>query len=302
MTTASQTQVTRTQAKQRQWDMILPRILTRIFIYILLIFFAFIFIFPFYSMFIGSFMQDSDLFSRSPRLWPVRGFDPSSYQQLFIELDYAYPLVNTFYLAIVQTIGVLFFSSLAGFAFAKRSFPGRDKLFLAMLATMMLPMQSTIIPWYLLMVQVLGWRNTYWPFWIPSWASAFGIFWMRQYISTSIPDEMLEAATIDGCSTFGAFLRVVLPVVTPGMTVLGILNFVNASNMFLGPLLILSDPKKITAPLALANFRATQLTAPRYSLMFAGSTLATLPLLLVFFAFQKQLISGIMSGAIKGGG
>jgi ABC-type glycerol-3-phosphate transport system permease component len=93
-----------------------------------------------------------------------------------------------------------------------------------------------------------------------------------------------------------------LPVVTPGMTVLGILNFVQASNMFLGPLLILSDPKKITAPLALANFRATQLTAPRYSLMFAGSTLATLPLLLVFFAFQKQLISGIMSGAIKGGG
>jgi len=288
--------------RERQWGLIIPRIVSRTVIYILLFAFAFVFLFPFYDMFIGSFMQDSDLFSKKPNLWPVEGFDSSSYKQLFAELGFQYPLVNTFYLAGVRTIGILFFSSLAGYAFAKRNFPGRDKLFMAMLATMMLPTQSTLIPWYLMMTKMFGWADTYWPFWLPAWASAFGIFWMRQYISTSVPDEMLEAAIIDGCSNFGVFRRVVLPVVTPGMAVLGILQFVQSSNLFLGPLLILSDPKKITAPLALANFKATTLVAPRYSLMFAGSTLATLPLLLVFFGFQKQLISGIMAGAIKGGG
>jgi cellobiose transport system permease protein len=288
--------------RQRQWNILIPRIVNRALIYILLLVFAVIFIFPFYDMFIGSFMQDSDLFSRQPNLWPKDGFDFTSYQQLFTELGYGRPLINTFYLALVQTLGVLFFSALAGFTFAKRRFPGRDKLFIAMLATMMLPRQATIIPWYLLMVQKLKWADTYWPFWIPAWASAFGIFWLRQYIDSSVPDEMLEAAAIDGCSPFGAFMRVVLPVITPGLSVLGILTFVGASNQFLGPLLILTDPKKITAPLALANFKGTTVIAPRYSLMFAGSTLATLPLVIVFFAFQRQLIEGIMSGAIKGGG
>jgi cellobiose transport system permease protein len=275
--------------------------ISRIGLYAVLIAFALIFVFPFYTMFVGSFMRDSELFSSSPNLWPQSGFDPYAYQQLFQELNYTRPLINTFYVALIQTIGTLFFSSLAGFAFAKRHFPGRDKLFMTMLATMMLPTQATLIPWYLLMVQVFKWSDTYWPFWVPAWASAFGIFWMRQYIATSIPDEMLEAATIDGCSQFASFWRVVLPNIAPGMSVLGILTFVNASNMFLGPLLILSDPQKITAPLALANFKGTTVIAPRYSLMFAGSTLATLPLLVVFFAFQRQLISGIMSGAIKGG-
>ena len=288
--------------RQRQWNLIIPRLIGRFFLYVLLVIFAIIFLFPFYSMFVGSFMQDSELFSRSPNLWPKRGFDPSSYRQLMTELNFGRPLLNSFIISTVRTIGTLFFSSLAGFTFAKRQFPGRDKLFFAMLATWMIPTQSTLIPWYLLMVQKLGWGNTFLPFWIPAWASAFGIFLMRQFIASSIPDEMLEAATIDGASLFDTFVRIVLPVVTPGLSVLAILTFVNAFNEFLGPLLILTDPKKITAPLALANFRATQVTAPRYSLMFAGSTLATLPLLIVFFTFQRQLISGIMSGAIKGGG
>jgi ABC-type glycerol-3-phosphate transport system permease component len=110
----------------------------------------------------------------------------------------------------------------------------------------------------------------------------------------------LEAAAIDGSSVFGAFLRIVLPLIVPGMAVLAILDFVQGFNDFLGPLLILSDPDMITAPLALANFKGTTIIAPRYSLMFAGSTLATIPLLVIFFAFQRQLISGIMSGAVKG--
>jgi cellobiose transport system permease protein len=251
-------------------------------------------------MFIGSFMSDTALFSRDPQFWPKNGFDPTSYIQLFQELGFGRPLFNSFYLATIRTLGVLFFCSLAGFAFAKRRFPGRDLLFVLMLGTMMLPGQITIIPWYLLMVQKLQWGDTYWPFWLPHWANAFGIFWMRQFIASTIPDEMLEAAAIDGSSVFGAFLRIVLPLIVPGMAVLAILDFVQGFNDFLGPLLILSDPDMITAPLALANFKGTTIIAPRYSLMFAGSTLATIPLLIIFFAFQRQLISGIMSGAVKG--
>ncbi len=283
-----------------RWRTRIPHILTYTLIYALLILFALLFLFPFYTMFIGSFMQDNELFSSTPNLWPASGFDVGNYVNLFSELGYGRPLLNTFYLAIVRTLGVLFFCSLAGFAFAKRRFPGRDTLFVIMLATMMLPTQITLIPWYLLMVKTLGWANTYLPFWVPEWATAFGIFWMRQYIASTIPDEMMEAAAIDGCSVFGTFWRVVLPLIIPGMAVLGILNFVEGFNLFLGPLLILTNPDMITAPLALANFKGTTVIAPRYSLMFAGSALATLPLLIVFFSFQRQLISGIMSGAVKG--
>jgi ABC-type glycerol-3-phosphate transport system permease component len=278
----------------------LTTLLSRIVLYGFLIFCAVLFIFPFYSMFLGSFMSDSALFSRNPQFWPRDGLNFNSYEQLFTQLGYGRPLFNTFYLAAVRTVGALFFCSLAGFAFAKRRFPGRDKLFVFMLLTMMLPGQITLIPWYLLMVQTLQWGNTYWPFWLPDWAYAFGIFWMRQYIMSTIPDEMLEAAAIDGASVFGSFVRIVLPLVAPGMAVLGILNFVEGFNLFLGPLLILTDPEKITAPLALANFKGSTIIAPRYSLMFAGSTLATIPLLIIFFSFQRQLISGIMSGAVKG--
>jgi ABC-type glycerol-3-phosphate transport system permease component len=282
------------------WRRWLPFLVGRTLLYGLLLLFAIIFVFPFYSMFVGSFMNDSALFSRDPQFWPQNGFDARAYAQLFNEMNFGRPLFNSFYMAAVRTLGSLFFCSLAGFIFAKRHFPGRDKLFVFMLITMMLPSQITLIPWYLLMVQTFKWADTYWPFWLPEWAYAFGIFWMRQYIASTIPDEMLEAAAMDGATLFGSFWRIVLPLIAPGMAVLGILNFVEGFNQFLGPLLILTSPDMITAPLALANFKGTTVIAPRYSLMFAGSALATLPLIAVYFMFQKQLVSGIMSGAVKG--
>jgi ABC-type spermidine/putrescine transport system permease subunit II len=127
-----------------------------------------------------------------------------------------------------------------------------------------------------------------------------GRFSLASVVGVALGHEMLEAAAIDGASVFGSFMRIVLPLIVPGMAVLAILDFVQGFNDFLGPLLILSDPRMITAPLALANFKGATIIAPRDSLMFAGSTLATIPLLIIFFAFQRQLISGIMSGAVKG--
>jgi ABC-type glycerol-3-phosphate transport system permease component len=281
---------------------LLPRYFRLGLIYILLIALAFLFIFPFYDMLIGSFMDDSDLFSKNPSFWPKEGFDLAGYIELLTRYNFARPLFNSFLMATVRTVGTLFFCSLAGFAFAKRQFPGRDALFFAMLATMILPTQITLIPWYLLMVKTLGWSDTFWPFWIPLWATAFGIFLMRQFISSTIPDEVLEASYIDGASVFGSFIRIVLPVMGPALAVLGILAFVESWNDFLGPMLLLHKPEMMTAPLALVAFQGSSRVAPKYSMLFAGSVLSTLPLIILFFLFQRRLIAGIMSGAIKGGG
>jgi ABC-type glycerol-3-phosphate transport system permease component len=164
---------------------------------------------------------------------------------------------------------------------------------------MMIPGQSTLIPWYLLMAR-LHWLNTFLPLWIPWWAPAFGIFLMRQFIVSTIPDEILEAATTDGCSLFGLYWRIVLPIMVPGLVILFLLNFIAAWNDFLYSLLVFSNELMRTAPLALALFLGSSTTTPQYTWLFAGSVLATLPLLLLFFIFQRQLMEGIMSGAIKG--
>jgi ABC-type glycerol-3-phosphate transport system permease component len=277
----------------------LRSLLVRTLVYALLVLFAIIFLFPFYTMFVGSFMRNEQLFTFTPNIWPKDGFQLQNYRDLFAELPFGRNVLNSLILATGQTVGVLFFCSLAGFTFAKRRFPGRDALFLLMLSTMMLPYQSTLIPWFLLMVK-LHWLNTFLPLWIPWFAPAFGIFLMRQFIAASVPDDLVEAAVMDGASLFGIYWRVILPVSTPALTVLGILNFMNAYNDFLYSLLVLSKTHMYTAPLALALFRGSQITAPRYTLMFAGSVLATLPLLVVFFLFQRRLMEGIMSGAIKG--
>lgn len=276
----------------------IARILTQVALYGFMAVMAVIFMFPFYTMLVGSFMDRADLFSLTPNLWP-REFTSKNYVDLFEAMPFHRYIFNSFMLAVGQTIGVLFFCSLAGFTFAKRRFPGRDVLFTFLLTTMMIPHQSTLIPWYLLMSK-LGWLNTFLPLWIPWWSPAFGIFLMRQYMVSSVPDELMDAATMDGCTLFGTFWRVVLPISVPGLTVLGILTFISAWNDFLYSLLVFTGEATRTAPLALALFLYSQTNSPRYDLMFAGSVLATLPLIVVFFIFQRRLMEGIMSGAVKG--
>lgn len=270
----------------------------RVVMYAFLVLFAVVFLFPFYTMLVGSFMSLDELFSFTPHFWPPH---PSlnSYVQLFNQFPYLRYLFNSFALATGQTVGVLFFCSLAGFTFAKRQFPGRETLFVIMLTSMMIPGQSTLIPWYLLMAR-LHWLNTFLPLWIPWWAPAFGIFLMRQFIVSTIPDELLEAATTDGCSLFGLYWRIVLPIMVPALTILGILNFITSWNDFLYSLLVFGEDIMRTAPLALALFLGSSTSTPQYTWLFAGSVLATIPLVLIFFIFQRQLMEGIMSGAIKG--
>jgi multiple sugar transport system permease protein len=276
----------------------LLRSLSRAPLYIFLAVLAVGFLFPFYTMVIGSFMDRADIFSLDLRLWPAQPI-ATNYSDLFDVMPFHRYVFNSFMVASVQTLGVLFFCSLSGFTFAKRRFPGRSVLLTFILATMMIPHQATLIPWYLLMSK-LGWLNTFLPLWVPWWSTAFGIFLMRQYIGALIPDELMDAATVDGCSLFGIYWRVVLPINVPGLTVLGILNFITAWNDFLYSLLVFTGELTRTAPLALALFLYSQTNSPRYNLMFAGSVLATLPLVIIFFAFQRRLMEGVMAGAIKG--
>ena len=270
----------------------------RIVTYVLMVLLAIIFLFPFYTMLIGSFMPLNELFSFTPNLWPQHP-TLDNYSALFKQFDYPRYLFNSLALAAGQTAGVVFFCSLAGFVFAKRQFPGRDVLFVVLLATMMIPSQSTLIPWYLLMAQ-LGWLNTFLPLWIPWWAPAFGIFLMRQFIVATVPTELLDAATTDGCSLFGLYWRIVVPIMLPAITILGLLNFITAWNDFLYSLLVFNSEDMRTAPLALALFLGSSTTTPQYTWLFAGSVLATLPLVVLYFLFQRQLMEGIMSGALKG--
>lgn len=274
------------------------RLLARGLLYLFLVCVGLVFLFPFYTLFVGSFMHLNEVFSFTPNLWPTNP-TMDNYRALFRQFPYVRYLFNSFALAVGQTAGVLFFCSLAGFTFAKRRFPGRDGLFVAVLLSMMIPGQSTLIPWYLLMAR-LHWLNTFLPLWLPWWAPAFGVFLMRQFIVASVPDELIEAATTDGCSLFGLYWRVVVPIIVPAITILGVLNFINAWNDFLYSLLVFSSESMRTAPLALALFLGSSTTTPQYTWLFAGSVLATVPLIVIFFVFQRRLMEGIMSGAIKG--
>jgi cellobiose transport system permease protein len=277
-------------------------------IYLVLGVLAVFFMLPFYAMLVASFMHKTALNSIEPHLWP----DPfiiSNYADLFagragenITLNTTFwrALLNSIAVSVGQTIPALFFTSLVGFVFAKRNFPGKNVLFLLVLVTMMLPYQSTIVPFFLMMSR-LGWINTFWPLWVPWWAPAFGIFLMRQIIKATVPDELMDAAAIDGASLFGTYWRIVLPLIKPALAVFGILNFMNAWNDYIYSNLVMSNEQMYTVPLLLALFKGGDLTSvPEYGVMAAGSVMATIPLIIVFFLFQRWLVSGIMSGALKG--
>ncbi len=279
-------------------------------LYVFLITLSVIFLFPFYSMVIGSLMPKDELFRLYPVLWPPDGPTLTAYR-LLLKIDVTTTIqnlerfhilryiFNSLLLATVAVLLQVFFNTLAGYVFAKRQFPFKNQLFAFILLTMLMPTAINFVPFYILIGR-LGWMNTYLPFWIPGAASAFGIFMMRQFIVSTIPDELIDSATIDGASQIVIVTRIVMPIMAGGMVVLGILGFVGVYNEFVLSSLILKDNDIRTVQVALANFKGTSIRAPMYDLMFAGSVMATIPLLLIFFVFQRKIIQGIMSGAIKG--
>jgi cellobiose transport system permease protein len=206
-------------------------------------------------------------------------------------------MFNTVIVAVCTTVLVLFFDSLAAFTFAKYEFPGRRVLFGLLLLTFMLPLQLALIPEFEIMVH-LNWVGDLRALIVPASANAFGIFWMRQYIQTAVPSELLEAARLDGCGFFRQYWHVGLPTIRPGLAFLGIYTFIGAWNDYIWPLIVLVNPGHVTLQVALAQLNTAHATD--YSMVMAGAMLALVPVVVVFILFARQFISGAIKGAIRG--
>ncbi|MBD0329570.1 MAG: carbohydrate ABC transporter permease [Thermoleophilia bacterium] len=218
--------------------------------------------------------------------------------------------LNSAFVALSITALQLFFNSLAAYAFAKREFPGRTPIFILFLATMMIPGQVTLIPTYLVIRHMPlfggndiwgqgghGWLDSYYGLILPGAVSAFGIFFLRQYM-LSIPNELLDAARIDGASEFRIYWKIILPLTRPALAATGIFTFMYAWEDFFWPLIIITSPDLYTVPLGLTLYVVRNRTA--WDIVMAGSVLATLPMILMFVIFQRHIIRGITLGGLKG--
>jgi multiple sugar transport system permease protein len=203
---------------------------------------------------------------------------------------------NSLGIALVTTASVAFFDSLAGYTFAKLRFPGRAVAFIVVLSTLMIPTEMLVIPWYTMSAR-LGWINTYWGIMFPGLATAFGVFLMRQFMS-GVPDELLDAARIDGLSELGLFTRVALPLVRPALAALCIFTFLGNWNAFLWPLIVIQTPEMRTLPVGIALFSGE--AGSSWHLIMAASALAVLPVLGVFAILQRQIIEGIVLTGLRG--
>ncbi|GAA1954869.1 carbohydrate ABC transporter permease [Microbacterium deminutum] len=204
-------------------------------------------------------------------------------------------LVNSIIVSTVVAASVITFSTLAGYAFAKLRFRGREGLMIFVIATLAVPTQLGIIPLFILMRQ-LGWTGTLGAVIVPTLVTAFGVFFMRQYLVDVIPDELIEAARIDGASMIRTFWHVGVPAARPAMAILGLFTFMTAWTDYLWPLLVV--PQNPTLQVALSQLQSAKYVD--YAVVLAGAVLATLPLLALLIVAGKQLVSGIMAGAVKG--
>ena len=266
------------------------------FTYLVLVVAVVLSLFPLYWMFVvGS--NDSSAVSRfPPAMLPGPNFG-KNVREIFSIVPFGRSMLNSAIVALAVAASQMFFCTLAGFAFAKLRFRGRRALFVVVIATMMIPQQLGIVPLYMIMAKI-GWVDTLYALIVPGTVSAFGVFWMRQVIIATIPDDLLEAARVDGCSTFRVYRSIVLPNVRGSAAVFGLFAGMTAWNDFMWPLIILNSPQHFTVQVAVQQLR-TQYTID-YAHTMAGSVLATLPLLLLFLLAGRQLVAGIMEGAVKG--
>ncbi len=270
--------------------------LTDALIYGLLIAISAFMLLPFIWMVSTSLKPPDEIFAIPPII-----ISPNSSLKAYTYLQDQYHILgivkNTFVIAFSATILRLFFCALGGYGFAKFKFPGQAALFAFLLGTMVIPGAVTLVPVYIIM-RNLKWIDTFWPLIIPGAANAFGIFFMRQYIM-SVSNELMDAARIDGAGEFTIFWRIILPIIAPGLTSLGLIFFMASWNDFLGPLIYLKSPEHFTLPLIIRS-----LIGPAgrtvYDVQMAASVISLIPLLIIFLIFQRRIVEGITAGAIKG--
>jgi multiple sugar transport system permease protein len=271
-----------------QWKKLIP--------WAVLVIAAVISLWPMYWLFVTSVTPTTFTLKTPPDLIPFHA-SLSNFQRLLTQAsDYWNWTTNSLTVAIAITLFHIFFDTLAGYAFAKKKFPGREIFFWIIIGTMMIPAYVTLIPTYIV-TQKLHLLNTLWAVILPGFASVFGIFLMRQYIQT-LPSELMEAARIDGCGELRVFWHVILPLSKPAIGALAIFTFVRHWNDFFWPLIALQSSNQYTLPVGVAGLQGEFTTD--YGIIFAGAALAALPMILFFLFFQRYFLSGVRMGAIKG--
>ena len=268
---------------------------TKIALYALLILGALLALAPMLWMLSASVMPTGEASAYPPRFFPST-VTFAHYGELFTRLNLGRYLFNSAFIALMVTGISLVINSMAGYAFAKLRFRGRDRTFRLLSLGLVLPVQVAMLPLFLLMKN-LHLINTYWGVIIPGMSSIFGIFLIRQY-ALSIPDDMLDAARIDGASELRIYWEVVVPGILPILATLAIWTFLATWNDFMWPLIVLSDESHYTLPVALANLSGEHVQDTE--LMMAGSVLTVIPVLAVFLFLQRYYIQGVMAGSVKG--
>ncbi|HEX9387921.1 MAG TPA: carbohydrate ABC transporter permease [Anaerolineales bacterium] len=272
-------------------------VLGKVLKYGALIFLSLWMLLPFYWMISASLMTSKEIIQMPPPLVPEAP-QWQNYVRVTEVVDLARAYLNIILVTALTVLGILFTSSLAGFAFAKYQFPGRNLLFAMILATMMIPFFVILIPVFYV-VKVFGWTNNYAGLIMPGLVSAYGIFMMRQFILT-LPDELLDAARIDGANEFRIYWQIILPLTGPALATLGVFNMISVWNSFLWPLLIAQSPDLYTVPLALNSLRTFGMEAQVLNLQMAGTVASVIPTLVIFVFLQRYFTQGIALTGLKG--
>lgn len=267
----------------------------RVMLYAFLISLLVVFVLPLIWALSSSFKARSDIFGYPPELLPSPG-TLENYRGLLDGQPFWSWFVTSTVVAAISTVVAVGLCSLAGFAFAKYRFKGKNFLFNLMFSSLAVPFAVIVVPLFI-MVAKAHLTTPYFALVVPWVAPAFGIFMMRQFIEQSVPDALLDAGRVDGCTEFALFRRIVLPMLRPALGALGVWSFLTSYNSLIWPLIVISDPGDYTLPLGLqALFGAT---GRQYDLVLAGAVLAAVPSLLVFFLLRKQLLEGLAAGAVK---
>jgi ABC-type glycerol-3-phosphate transport system permease component len=272
------------------------RVLARPCVYLVLLATTAFMVFPFVWMLVSSLKPFEEIFAGDsflPEHWTFH-----NYVSFFDQRNAARSMWNSFYISTSATLLALLLCAMGGYGFAKFRFPGRGFFFGFVIATLAIPFVVTLVPLFVMMRNTFHWIDTPWPLIVPGAASAFGIFFMRQYM-LSIPNELLDAARVDGAGELRIFARIVLPLTAPALVALGIIFFIASWNNFLWPLVVLPSPENWTLPLTLRSLQGPPGRTP-YDILMAGSVVSTVPLIVVFLVLQRRLIAGIMAGTVKG--
>lgn len=262
-------------------------------IHLVLIIGAVIMVIPFIWMILTSLKTYAESVQVPPKIFP-KVFQWHNYKEVFDLLPFFKFMLNTFIVTVIRTIGQLFLCSIAAYAFARISFPGRNVLFILVLSVLMVPSQVFLLPQYMIMVK-LNWLNTLQAVIVPGLFSAFGTFLLRQFFM-GLPKELEEAARLDGCNHFRIYWKIMLPLAKPGLIALGIFTALWSWNELMWPLIVNSSSEKMTLSVGLPSLQGQYVT--NYPILMAGSFLAILPMLILFMFLQKRFIEGI---AITGG-